>query len=195
MRPPSTPRPIPHPNPRPPPPNRRRAAVERAARPARTPPALPAPARGPPLCALGLPGPPDRGAARLRRRLAVARPERPRAAARPAPRTPPPPPARCGAPLRRPTRLPAPPPALASAPPSHAAGGSQGRCGPPSRAPAGRPPVRRKTEEWGAGWVPGKWGPAVSPLSFMFFFQLFRLVILNYLEIHRKMQKMPNKFC
>jgi len=72
LRPPSTPRPIPHPNPRPPPPDRRRAAVERAARPARTPPALPAPARGPPLCALGLPGPPDHGAARLRRRLAVA---------------------------------------------------------------------------------------------------------------------------
>jgi len=77
------------------------------------------------------------------------------------------------------------------------------RRGPVPRAAAGRPDappamawaVRRKTEEWGAGWVPGKWGPAVSPLSFMFFFQLFRLVILNCLEIHRKMQKMPNKFC
>ena len=143
MRPPSTPRPIPHPNPRPPPPNRRRASVERAARPARTPPALPAPARGPPLCALGLPGPPDRGAASLRRRLAVARPERSRATARPAPRTPPPPPTRCGAPLRRPTRLPAPPPALASAPPSHAAGRP-----PPAgaRAAAGRLAARRPAD-------------------------------------------------
>ena len=143
MRPPSTPRPIPHPNPRPPPPNRRRAAVERAACPASTPPALPAPARGPPLCALGLPGPPDRGAARLRRRLAVARPERPRAAARPAPRTPSPPPARCGAPLRRLTRLPAPPPALASAPPSHDAGRP-----PPAgaRAAAGRLAARRPAD-------------------------------------------------
>jgi hypothetical protein len=32
-------------------------------------------------------------------------------------------------------------------------------------------------------------------LSFMFFFQLFRLVIHNCVEIHRKMRKMPNKFC
>ena len=180
MRPPSTPRPIPHSNPRPPPPNRRRAAVERAVRPARTPPALPAPARGPPLCALGLPGPPDRGAARLRRRLAVARPERSRAAARPAPRTPPPPPACCGAPLRHPTRLPAPPPRprVGFAEPrcrQAAAGGSQGRCGPPSRAPTGRPPVRAKAEEGteaGPG-LPYMWGPAVSrPPFFLFMFYL-----------------------
>ena len=99
----------------------------------------------------------------------------PRAAARPRPAHAPAPPRTHPSRLARVPRLCRPPWPRPCRWPTAAGGG---RChAPPRAARMRRRPwlwaVRRKTEEWGAGWVPGKWGQLSAPSLLCFSFNYF----------------------